>query len=119
MIVSALKQNGHIVPTEILANENILQLDEVESAEDVYNRDIAWIEACDAVVAEISTPSHGVGFEIAYALERNKPVICGYQAGRRVSKMLTGNKHPLLEICEYNQVDEYLAAIDSFLAKTG
>ena len=118
-IVSALKDKGHTVPTEILADENILQLDEAESAEEVYHRDIAWIDSCDAVVAEVSTPSHGVGYEIAYALERGKPVICGYQAGRRVSKMLTGNSHPLLKICEYNHLDDYLIEIQCFLNKQG
>ena len=118
-IVSALKDEGHTIPTEILADENILQLDEVESAEDVYHRDIAWIDSCDAVVAEVSTPSHGVGYEIAYALGRGKPVICGYHAGRRVSKMLTGNSHPLLRICEYNHVNDYLIEIRNFLNQQG
>lgn len=118
-IVSALKDKGHTVPTEILADENILQLDEAESAEEVYCRDIAWIDSCDAVVAEISTPSHGVGYEIAYALHKDKPVICGYQAGRRVSKMLTGNSHPLLRIYEFNHLDDYLSEIHSFLIILG
>ncbi len=48
---------------------------------DVYERDTAWIRACDALVAEVSTPSHGVGYEVAYALSLGKPVLCVYRTG--------------------------------------
>jgi hypothetical protein len=59
-------------------------------------------------VAEISTPSHGVGYEIAYALEKEKPVICGYQAGKRVSKMLSGNTHPRITVIEYQNIHIFI-----------
>jgi 2'-deoxynucleoside 5'-phosphate N-hydrolase len=114
-IVSALKAGGNEVPTAVLADENILDLEAVTTAEEVYSRDIAWLDACDAVVAEVSTPSHGVGYEIAYALEHGKPVICGYQAGKRVSKMLTGNVHPLIKMIVYNNVEEFIIEIGKFL----
>lgn len=116
-IVSALTANGHIVPTAVLADPNILDLESVTSAEDVYKRDIAWLDACDAVVAEVSTPSHGVGYEIAYALGKGKPVLCGYQSGKRVSKMLTGNDHPLITVTVYNDVSEFIEEIDKFVDK--
>ena len=114
-IVSALVAAGHVVPTAILADPLILDYEAATSAEEVYERDIAWLDECDAVVAEISTPSHGVGYEIAYAVEKDKPVICGYQAGRRVSKMLTGNTHSQMNILAYDRVEEFIAAIYKFL----
>lgn len=114
-IVSALKVDGHEVPTAVLADQDILDIEAVTSAEDVYKRDIAWLDACDAVVAEVSTPSHGVGYEIAYALDHSKPVLCGYQAGKRVSKMLTGNDHPLIKVTEYISVEEFIAEVRKFL----
>ena len=61
------------------------------SPEEVYVRDTSWIEACDALIAEVSTPSHGVGYEIGYALSKGKPVLCCYRQGGRVSKMISGN----------------------------
>jgi nucleoside 2-deoxyribosyltransferase len=114
-IVSALVAAGHVVPTAILADPLILDYEAATSAEEVYERDIAWLDECDAVVAEISTPSHGVGYEIAYALEKGKPVICGYQAGKRVSKMLTGNTHSQMNVLAYDRVEEFIAAIYEFL----
>ena len=114
-IVSALKADGHEVPTAVLADLEILDLEAVTSPEEVYKRDIAWLDACDAVVAEVSTPSHGVGYEIAYALDHSKPVICGYQAGKRVSKMLTGNDAPQIKVVAYTGVEEFIAEVRKFL----
>jgi nucleoside 2-deoxyribosyltransferase len=114
-IVSALEAAGHVVLTAILADPHILEYEAATSAVEVYQRDIDWLNECDAVVAEISTPSHGVGYEIAYALEKDKPVICGYQAGKRVSKMLTGNSHSQINVLEYDRVEEFIAAIFEFL----
>jgi nucleoside 2-deoxyribosyltransferase len=107
-IVSALIAAGHVVPTAILADPRILDYETATSAIEVFQRDIDWLNECDAVVAEISTPSHGVGYEIAYALEKDKPVICGYQAGKRVSKMLSGNTHPRIILIEYQNIHMFI-----------
>ena len=74
--------------------------------EEVYERDTSWIEACDALIAEVSTPSHGVGYEIGYALSKGKPVLCCYRRGRRVSKMISGNPDLNLQTRDYSSQDE-------------
>ena len=61
-------------------------------------------EESDLLVAEVSTPSHGVGYEIGYALDLDKPVLCLYQKGVVVSKMITGNPHPLLTVMDYEDM---------------
>ncbi len=114
-IVDYLLAKGHTVPTAILADENILDFETVISPEEIYNRDIEWLDGCDAVIAEVSTPSHGVGYEIAYALSIGKPVLCGYEKGKNVSKMLTGNHQPLFRILEYQQVEDFIREIEVFL----
>ncbi len=114
-IVDHLLTNGHTVPTAVLADEDILDFETRITPEEIYSRDIEWLEACDAVVAEVSTPSHGVGYEIAYALLIGKPVLCGYEKGKTVSKMLTGNDHPGFRIQAYTEVDEFIREMDRFL----
>jgi len=114
-IVDSLLKDGHTVPTAVLADEDVISYENSISADEIYRRDIEWLDECDVVIAEISTPSHGVGYEIAYALLNNKPVLCGYQSGRKISKMLEGNNHPLIKIIPYHHVDELLAGIDDFL----
>ncbi len=93
-IITALLADGHTIPTAHLADPGVKALEAVVNPREVYERDVAWINGCEALVAEVSTPSHGVGYEVAYALSIGKPVLCVYQAGQPVSKMLTGNSHP-------------------------
>jgi len=90
-ITELLQACGHVVLTAHLADINILEMEGGLSPEQTYLRDCNWVEECDALVAEVSTPSHGVGYEIALALSLGKPVLCCYRKGVRVSKMLTGN----------------------------
>jgi len=66
-ITRALLADGHVVPTAHLADPGVTALEAVVSPRAVYERDVAWIEACEALIAEVSTPSHGVGYEVAFA----------------------------------------------------
>lgn len=115
-IVSALLAAGHQVPTAHLASPEVQALEGDIDPQRIFERDIAWIDGCQAMVAEISTPSHGVGYEIAYALQQGKPVVCLFQQGRRVSKMLTGNTHPALRVLSYSNPGEAIEQVFKALA---
>ena len=112
----ALLQDGHEVPTAYLAGSNVLALEKIINPREVYERDAAWICACDALIAEVSVPSHGVGYEIGFALEQGKPVLSLAQDGVSVSKMITGNPHPALHVKFYGDISEGIALIRKFLA---
>lgn len=116
-IVDHLEQAGHWVPTAHLADPSVMELERVVDPNEVYARDVQWIQECAALIAEVSTPSHGVGYEIAYALGIGKPVLCCHREGVTVSKMITGNHSDGLKVQSYRDEPEALAAIDSFLAK--
>jgi 2'-deoxynucleoside 5'-phosphate N-hydrolase len=116
-ITSSLLADGHEVPTSHLADTEVKVLEAVVSPRNVYERDVAWIRACDRLIAEVSTPSHGVGYEIAFALELGKPVLCIHQEGRPVSKMITGNSYPNILVKEYRNSDEAISIIRSFLSR--
>jgi len=114
-IVTALLEDGHEVPTAILASKDVMAFETIIQPEEVFLRDTAWVEGCDAVVAEVSTPSHGVGYEIALALSLGKPVLCCYQSGRRVSKMILGNNHPLIQLAEYDELHQIVTLVREFI----
>jgi 2'-deoxynucleoside 5'-phosphate N-hydrolase len=116
-IIAALLADGHTLPTAHLAGSDILALEAVASPSAIYQRDIAWIDGCEVLVAETSTPSHGVGYEIAYALSIGKPVLCLYQAGRPISKMLTGNSHPRFQVNSYLNAENAITILRSFLSQ--
>ena len=103
-MVQVLIGMGIDVPTAHIAETGIEEVDAWEESRDIYERDVNWIRESDLLVAEVSTPSHGVGYEIGYALDLNKPVLCLYQKGVVVSKMISGNPHPLLTMMEYQDM---------------
>lgn len=92
-----------------------MALEKVVSPRGVYERDIRWIQECDMVIAEVSTPSHGVGYEIAYALNLGKRVLCLYKKGEIVSKMVTGNSDRNLHVVAYTDTKEALSKLKTYI----
>ena len=111
-IVDHLVASGHDVPTAHLSKAEVLEDERVIAPLDVYERDVNWVNQCDLVIAEVSTPSHGVGYEIALALLQGKSVFCCYKQGCKVSKMILGNTLPNLSIYAYASEEDLLQEID-------
>jgi nucleoside 2-deoxyribosyltransferase len=116
-LVATLQENGHQVPTALLASPDVMPLEGIIPAEDVYSRDVHWITECDMLLAEVSTPSHGVGYEIGFALALGKRVLCLYRKGRKVSKMILGNPHPQLTIHDYETPQQAVQLLTTYLEK--
>ena len=72
-----------------------------DSNQSIYDRDMAWLRSADIVVAEVTHPSLGVGYELAQAEVMGKPVLCLYRVlpERNVSAMVAGN--PYFKVYEY------------------
>lgn len=114
-LVRVIVEMGIEVPTAHIAETGIENIDDQEKPRDIYQRDVDWIEESDLLVAEVSTPSHGVGFEIGYALFHGKPVLCLYKQDVVVSKMITGNPHPLLSVLSYRDLREAEIMLKKYL----
>jgi len=116
-LTAALLADGHEIPTAHLADSTVSELEAVVSPAEVYERDVSWIQAADALLAEVSVPSHGVGYEVGFALNAGKPVLCLYQQGRRLSKMITGNPHPKLTVKPYQDERQAIVLAREFVSK--
>lgn len=114
-LISFLQSEGHVVPTQYLGEDNLLEMLKPMSAREIFEQDVSWLKDSDCVVAEVSTPSHGVGYEVALALVLAKPVLCLYQPGKNVSAMITGNNHPAFRMREYKTLEEAQDYIKTFL----
>jgi nucleoside 2-deoxyribosyltransferase len=114
-IVATLEANGHTVPTALLAGSNVIELEVIVDPVEVYTRDTGWIDGCDLLVAEVSTPSHGVGYEIGYALQQGKPVVCLHREGIAISKMIIGNRDPNLTVLAYRDQTEAVKKLQAYL----
>jgi nucleoside 2-deoxyribosyltransferase len=116
LITRALEEDRHHVPTAHLAGTGVASMEAVIDPIDIYSRDTTWIRECDVLIAEVSVPSHGVGYEIGYALGLGKPVLALYQQGRKVSKMISGNPDPDLSVKYYDSPENAIAMIRGFLS---
>ena len=112
-IVNWMMSHGHEVLTAHLANLEAAVEEETVTPSEVFQRDIAWVDTADSVVAEVSTPSHGVGYEIAYAIMTGKPVLCLARNDVKVSKMIAGN--PRLRFVRYENEESAVEEMQKFL----
>jgi len=89
-----------------------------DRARRIFARDLAWIGASDALIAEISVPSLGVGFEIGEALRLGRPTLCLRDAALvdvLPSAMIVGNPSPLLTVRHCDEAG-IAAIVAEFLA---
>jgi nucleoside 2-deoxyribosyltransferase len=116
-IVNALTEDNHMVPTAHLAESGVMALEAVIDPLEVYARDVTWIRDCDVLIAEVSMPSHGVGYEIGFSLGLGKPVLALYKEGRKVSKMISGNPDSNLMVASYQSPEDAIDKIRKFLSE--
>jgi hypothetical protein len=90
-IIRLLKSHGTVL-TEHFGDAGLSAAGEALADCDIHDRDIDWLRSADVLVAEVTTPSLGVGYEIGRAVEWGKRVICLYRPseGRRLSGMIAG-----------------------------
>lgn len=81
------------VLTEHVGNEDLLLQEQFLSEGAIFKRDMQWLAEADLVVAEVSTPSLGVGYELAVAEQMNIPCFCLFrrQENKKLSAMIAGN----------------------------
>jgi nucleoside 2-deoxyribosyltransferase len=117
-----LVHHGHEVLTSHLLADDVEAAEAQLTADAVFRRDLEWLKGCDALVAEASGSTFGVGFEVGYILARSEQtgqqVVLLYDRVRAgmISRLITGNSHPSCTTLEYGSVDELVALIDQRFA---
>ena len=114
-LIQGLQGHGPVL-TEHVGDPDLTEFgDDGPLDQMIYQRDMAWLAEAALMVAEVTIPSLGVGYEIGRAESRGIPVLCLYrgQDGRKVSAMIAGN--PKVTVAEYSTVEEALVYIGSFI----
>ncbi len=85
----------------------------------IHDRDMAWLRSCDLMVAEVTLPSLGVGYELGWACALGKPALALYrpQPGKRLSAMIAGSAG--IVTAEYTTLHQAKEIIDRFVAHRG
>jgi len=106
-----------IVLTEIFADGTLTAQGSPGKTADIWKKDITWVKQADAIIAEVSNPSLGVGYEIAKAEEWGKPVLALFKKDdtRKLSAMIDGS--PNTTVVQYLNLDEAQQVIDDFISQ--
>lgn len=109
-------QKSAIVLTEHIGKADVEEKEKEAGLTDeaIYQQDTAWIRECDLLIAECTSPSLGVGYELAYAEAIGKPCRILYNASRaRLSAMLAGDAY--FEIFPYHNEEELFSMLETIL----
>ncbi len=112
-IIKLLEKYGTVL-TEHIGDATLTALGEQQPTDKyIYDRDMAWLMAADVVVAEVSTPSLGVGYAIGKA-EGKKPILYVYREldGKKLSAMIAGNE--ALIVRKYSTIEDIPAILEEF-----
>ncbi len=114
-LIERLKKFGRVL-TEHIGAASLTDGGEPGLARAIHDRDLEWVSASDVVVAEVTTPSLGVGYEIGRATEWQKPVLCLFRTGtpRTLSAMISGC--PDVTVREYAEVADVERIFEEFFA---
>jgi hypothetical protein len=103
--------------------EHIGRLDLVDEREippcQIHDRDLTWLKSADVIIAEVTTPSLGVGYELGRAVEMGKPILCLSRQNddKRLSGMISGS--PGILSIVYETLEEAERWIASFITNQG
>jgi nucleoside 2-deoxyribosyltransferase len=114
-IIGILRQKGEVLTEHVGFDGLTPEGESTLTDNEIYTRDLAWLTASDIVVAEVTRPSLGVGFEIAKAVDMRKKVICLFRttAGTRLSAMIAGC--PSVKIINYDTVSNIVHLLNPLL----
>lgn len=114
-LISRLQAFGEVL-TEHVGDPELTQAgDDGPDDRSIHDRDMAWLTACDLLVAEVTVPSLGVGYELGRAVEMEKPVLCLHRPSpdQPLSAMVAGS--PGIKAATYADLDEAMKIVEAFL----
>lgn len=98
-------QKTDIVLTEHVGNPAVIASEEGQTDCQIYDQDTSWLRESDILIAECTTPSLGVGYELAYAEKYGIPCHILYNSNRTsLSAMLSGD--PYFTVHPYTTEEE-------------
>jgi len=115
-LINYLKKYGEVI-TEHFSNSSLIQTGELTiNDKEIHDRDMNWIMESDVIVAEVSNPSFGVGYEIGRSVENNKKVLClRKKQNRRLSAMIRGCDR--ITVRNYKDLNEAKKILEGFFIK--
>ena len=116
-LIKMLLEHGKVFTEHLGDDEQIQSKDRILPDREIHDRDLKWIVESDVVVAEVTVPSLGVGYELGRAIEKGKPVLCLFNSGspQPLSAMIAGSES--VEMCYYKDPEELKGIFEKFISQ--
>ena len=104
-IIEFLQEYGQVL-TEHVGKKDLNEMGESTlSNKQIHDRDMKWLLESDLMVAEVTNPSLGVGYEIGRAIENNIAIICLFRENInfKLSAMISGSNK--LRLINYSNIE--------------
>ena len=114
-LISFLETHGEVL-TAFIGDNSLTQMDEPGVTDlEIWERDVRWVAEADILVAEVTRPSLGVGYEIGRAHQVNTPVLALYRTSpdRRLSAMVCGD--PNVTVQAYHSIDDLKPHLSNYI----
>ena len=82
---------------------------------DVFLKDTKNVTSCDILIADCSYPAIGLGYEIALALQFDKPVLAIAQDDAKVTRLVLGMVHTKMKFLRYKAHSDIELEIEKML----
>lgn len=113
-LIDHINENNAVLTEHVGCLTASATVEKGRSDSSIYEQDMAWLRESDMVIAECSTPSLGVGYELCYAERCGKPAHVFFNVSRgSLSAMLTGDSY--FHIHLYSDEKELFAQLDAIL----
>jgi len=115
-MIDMLESYGKVLTEHLGSDEEIESNDRVLTDKEIHDRDLQWIVESDLLVADVTVPSLGVGYEIGRAIEMGKPILCLFKQDSEytISAMIAGSDS--VEMKYYKRVEEVKELFEAFFS---
>ncbi|XP_074503286.1 5-hydroxymethyl-dUMP N-hydrolase [Sebastes fasciatus] len=120
-IVEKLQSYGSVLTEHVSSSELTDRGEDATAASErfIHDRDVDWLRQSDVVVAEVTQPSLGVGYELGRAVDMKKKIFCLFRpsSGRSLSAMIRGAEDGELFVVKDYSEDEVENVVEEFFNK--
>ncbi|KAK2824745.1 hypothetical protein Q5P01_021920 [Channa striata] len=117
-IVDKLRDYGTVLTEHVSSSELTDRGEDAKAAGDklIHDRDMDWLRQAEVVVAEVTQPSLGVGYELGRAVDMKKKILCLFRlsSGRTLSAMIRGAEDSDLFLVRDYREDEAENVLEQF-----
>jgi len=114
-IINYLKGFGEVLTEHVgyksISAEGENTMNDIE----IHDRDMEWLMDSDIIIAEVTNPSLGVGYELGRAIEYNKRILCLYRrkSGKKISAMISGAEE--IDCVVYSNMEDLKKTIADYM----